>query len=514
MVNVSEGYTPYPDVRWSSLRVIFELVDVNAAEDATPLASGEAEISRLSHTHNRIMEMSKKLATLEQNQFLLDGSYNLPDTENGEVGWWSEKMSASNGVFETPQVLEFLFTADRSSVGFMIVFDEKANEFATDFTIEIFDGEGILLSEDAITDNKEHTFIAETPVSGYRKVRITFARTSKAYRRVRVCEVVFGIIQTFDESNSTSARILYEISPSAERLPSSELVITIENADRKYNMINPKGIYQYLQQGQPLTAELGVGIKKGFIERVNMGRFYFTCSSAEDDAMTSQIIAHDWFYRLDRSTCRLGTTGAWYLGEALAAVIADCGLPVNVFIPPNIGARIVKRCIPQNASYREAIRLLSQAGMCTCYFNRDGVLVFADLIETEPVDILDHSNLHKPVKVKVTDPVNTVEVIARDEYTGVETVYTASNKEPGETDHILTIRNPLVASADVAAWLLAIHQKRVRYGLTERGNPAREIADTVRIFDAYLENRNAIITKEEYLFDGTLKANAEAWGGI
>jgi hypothetical protein len=152
--------------------------------------------------------------------------------------------------------------------------------------------------------------------------------------------------------------------------------------------------------------------------------------------------------------------------------------------------------------------------MCTCYFNRDGVLVFADLIETEPVDILDHSNLHKPVKVKVTDPVNTVEVIARDEYTGVETVYTASNKEPGETDHILTIRNPLVASADVAAWLLAIHQKRVRYGLTERGNPAREIADTVRIFDAYLENRNAIITKEEYLFDGTLKANVEAWGGI
>lgn len=514
MQNTSEGYNPFSDERWSRLRVVFELVDVEAAEDAIPLATGEAEISRLSQTHNRTMEMSNKLATLEQNQFVLDSSYNLPDKENGEVGWWSSQMSGSNGVFETPQILEFCFTADRSSVGFMILFDDMANEYATDFIIQVFDSEDLLLSEDAVMENKAHAYISEMPVMGYRKVRITFTRTSKAYRRLRVCEVVFGVIHVFDESNTTNARILYEISPSGEHLPSGELALTIENVDKKYNMINPKGIYKYLEQGQYLSAELGVGATKETIERVNMGRFFFTSSSAEDSAMTTQIIAHDWFYRLDRSICRIGSTGTWLLWEAVTEVVADCGIPINISIPPDIGARIVNRCIPQNTSYREAIRLIAQAGMCNCYFNRDGVLVFADLTESEPVDTLDNSNLNKPAKVKVTDHVNKVEITVRDEYAGTETIYTASSKEPDETDQIMTVKNPLVASSEVAGWLLSIHQKRIRYDLSERGNPAREIGDTVKIFDAYFENRNAIITKEEYLFDGVLKANTTAWGGI
>lgn len=325
MQNTSEGYNPFSDERWSRLRVVFELVDVEAAEDAIPLATGEAEISRLSQTHNRTMEMSNKLATLEQNQFVLDSSYNLPDKENGEVGWWSSQMSGSNGVFETPQILEFCFTADRSSVGFMILFDDMANEYATDFIIQVFDSEDLLLSEDAVMENKAHAYISEMPVMGYRKVRITFTRTSKAYRRLRVCEVVFGVIHVFDESNTTNARILYEISPSGEHLPSGELALTIENVDKKYNMINPKGIYKYLEQGQYLSAELGVGATKETIERVNMGRFFFTSSSAEDSAMTTQIIAHDWFYRLDRSICRIGSTGTWLLWEAVTEVVADCG---------------------------------------------------------------------------------------------------------------------------------------------------------------------------------------------
>ena len=35
--------------------------------------------------------------------------------------------------------------------------------------------------------------------------------------------------------------------------------VTIENIDRKYNMINPQGIYKFLQQGQGLNVEIGVG---------------------------------------------------------------------------------------------------------------------------------------------------------------------------------------------------------------------------------------------------------------
>ena len=136
-----------------------------------------------------------------------------------------------------------------------------------------------------------------------------------------------------------------------------------------------------------------------------------------------------------------------------------------------------------------------------------------ELIEAEPVDTLDNSNLYNPAKVMVSDRINKIEIAVRDEYAQTEVIYTATNKDSGETDKVKAISNPLAASQTVAEWFLTVLQRRIYYDLQERGNPAREITDIVKIYDAYFENRNAIITKQEYLFDGTLRANSEAWGG-
>lgn len=518
MQNVSASYEPYPLERWSNMRVVFELVDIDAAEDATPTATSEAEISKLLQTHDRNIEMTNKIGTLEQDQILLDGSYSFPDADNGQVGWWSGEISDSNGVLQIPQILEFNFTESQSSVGFMVIFDDKADEYASDFKIETFDSLNALLSEDNVVGNTKHQYISELPSDGYKKVRITFNKTHKPYRRVRVCEVVFGIIQTFDGGNTTNLKLLYEISPTMESLPSNELSITIENIDRKYNMINPKGIYKFLQEGQGLSAEIGVG-EKNSIERVNMGKFYFTSSTAEDASMTAQIVAHDKVYDLDGSICRIGQDGTWTVSQAVDAVLLDSGLDIIVTIPTIIGDRLISRCIPQDTSHRQALRMIAQAGMSVCYFNRGGGLVFADLTEGTIADTLDNSNLHAPAKISVSERINAVEIVARNDYhynswdnkiETLENIYTATNKETGETDKVKSISNPLVNSNVVAEWLLEVFQKRIRYDLQGRGNPATELTDTVKIYDAYGENRNAIIVKQEYHFDGTLNATEGA----
>ena len=584
MQTVSESYNPYPDERWSTARVIFELVDIDAAEDATPTATSEAEISKLEQTHDRDMEMTNKIGTLEHNQFLLDGSYVFPTEENGQVGWWSSEISNSNGILETPQVLEFTFTESQSSVGFMVIFDDKADEYASDFNIEIFDLSNALLSEDNVVGNTKHTYISETPVDGYGKVRITFTKTSKPFRRVRVCEVVFGIIQTFDGSNTTDLKLLYELSPSMDSLPSNELSVTIENIDRKYNMINPQGIYKFLQQGQGLNVEIGVGPADN-IERVNMGRFYFTSSSAEDSSMTAQIVAHNQFYALDRGLYRKGINNVGTVLGIVTDIIEDSGINLAIDIPSEIGNRVVGRNTPI-VSHREALRMVAQASMSSCYIDRSGTLVFEELAESTPTDTLDNGNLYTPAKVEVKEYINTIETTAYNAYvdtwdgkteiyqgsvvingtkdvwittngaqvtdiaitngtlnnaehymyasklnitatgdadvemTGYhielrETVYKAQNLE-GKPESIKQVNNPLIRKENAqvfADWCLLAAQKRLTYKLQERGNPARETTDTVKIYDAYNENRNAIITKQEYHYDGTLKANTEAWGG-
>ena len=126
--------------------------------------------------------MEKKLATLEQNYFLLDGSFELPDeNDNGEVGWWSGEISDSNG--QISQLLEFNFTEPQSSIGFTVVFDEKANEYATDFKIEVFDPSYSLVANDNIIGNTLSRYVSEMPVDGYKRVKITFTKTSLPFRR-------------------------------------------------------------------------------------------------------------------------------------------------------------------------------------------------------------------------------------------------------------------------------------------------------------------------------------------
>ncbi len=505
---------PYASTRWSDIRVKFQLADVDAAEDATVTATSEASISHLSQAHNKTDEMSGKLATLERNYFLLDGSFELPDeNDNGETGWWSNEISDEDGYLLVPQVLEFNFTKEHSSIGFTVVFDDKANEFAEDFTIQVYGNSG-LLYENNVAGNTLHTYIVETPVEGYKKVVITFTKTSKSFRRVRVCEVVFGVIQIFDKNNTKELNLLYEISLNAESFSSHELDITIDNSDKKYNMINPNGIYKYLQQGQGLNVQVGVGDSPNSIVKVNMGRFYYSYSNAEDDSITARITANDLAYTLIQTRCRIGTTGTWTVNEAVNAVIADCGLDITVSILPEIGSRIINKCIPYNLSHREAIRMIAQASKSTCYFNRNDTLVFAEVTVSETsADVLNNDNMYTPAKVKDLGRINRIELIVNNQYAETETIYIASNKASGESERVKTFENPLAYDGQgVANWLLAIEQMRVKYELQERGNPAREISDTVKIYDAYNENRNAVITKEEYIYDGTLRANTEARG--
>ncbi|QIB68622.1 hypothetical protein Ami103574_04495 [Aminipila butyrica] len=510
----SLSQNPYSPERWSNIKVSFELVDVDAAENAAASVTSEAAISELAQTHDRVDGMDKRLASLEHNYFVLDGSYILPDErDNGQVGWWSGEMSEADGTFTNPQVLEFNFTSGQSSIGFTIVFDDKAYQYASDFSVEAYDGDGVLLGEDVVAGNNQTVYISDTPVDGYRKVKLTFLKTPIPYRRVRIAEVVFGIVQMFDDTNTTELNLLYEISPWMENIPTNELSITVENLDRRYNMINPQGIYKYLQEGQALDIAIGVGETQYSIEQVNMGRVYYTSSSAEDKSMTAKLLAHDWFYFME-GICRIGTTGTWVVAEAVAAVIVDSELPIMTNIPAPVGARIIGRCIPPDVTHKEAIRLIAQAAGAVCFFNREDELEFVELALSTTADTLDNSKLTEPAKVSVADRINKVEVTSRDEYADIEAIYTASNKEAGEVDKVQTVNNPLVISSDTAEWILDVLQKRITYSLPERGNPAREVGDTVKIYDAYNENRNAITTQEEFWYSGYLKANTEAWEGM
>ncbi len=515
MQTVSAAYDPYVSPRWSAMRASFRLIDLTASADATATASDQASISQLTQTHDGIEAMTDRWATFETGGWRGDGSCAIlpDDVSTIQTGWWSD-ISGADGSFAVAQTLTFAFTADHSSVGFTILFDDKANQYPPSMTVTAYDSSDTLIDTATITVTSVKQ-VVELPVENYRKVVLSFSNTQEEYQTVRISEVIFGIVQYFDSDNIKEASILYEISPTAENLPSNEFIITVDNSDHIYNIISPNSLYSYLQNGHHIDAELGVGSTKNSIEDVNMGRTYYTKVEADDDSMTAKITFNDRFYKLDNTNYNGGSVGTWTVSAAVAAVIADSGLDITTVIPADIGARIINKCIPKKTKHREAFRLIAQAGMSTCYFNRNDELEFIEVAVGASVDTLDFDNMSVVPKVSAPEEssYNAVRLTVDDEYEEFESTYTASNVADGETVNRWEVSNPLVYDgAAVAAWLLAMKQGRINYDITaERGNPARELCDTATIYDAYNVNRDAVIIRQEFAYDGTLKCDAKGW---
>ena len=512
MKRVSGGYDPYRSACRVDLRVVFELVDVDAATTAVPDVSGQAPVSQLGQLTDGTEAMGGKFAALEPDLWALDGSVDiLPDDVSGtQTGWWSDMLSGADGAFAVPPTLEFSFPEDVSSIGFTLAFDAAAGQWASRIRVTTYQADGSVLTA-ATVDNDAPTAVIDLMSDGYRRVAFEFLATSEPFRRARVCEAVFGIVQRFDGRTLSKAELEYALSPTAEALPAAELTVTVDNLARRYNMVNPSGVYRYLQEGQGLTAK---AVMDG--AAVELGTLYFTSSEADDDGLTATITAHDKLYWLDGSTYRGGESGTWPLREAVAAVLADAGAELEVDIPEAIGSRTVGKCVPKDASHREALRLLAQAGRSTCYIRRDGVLAFTEFPWGEPVDERDGDNLTSLAGISVGERINTVELTVRDEYAGTEElVFTAeAPRGAGEGPHVKSVTNPCAAEGQlVADWLLGLYQRRLNYALPGMANPAVELGDTITVHDAFGGRADAVVCGVELDYDGGLLGTTKALGG-
>lgn len=503
----------YPDSRWVGLKFTFEFLDVEAQEDATPASSAEDELSQIRQTLDGGSDATPPFISLEHNRWGL-GQHFVPIPESIEsvtTGWVCSPLSNRVTTFASQPYLEFRFSEPHSSIGFTVVFEESTGEHASQFRVETFNAGGTVVSSKTV-ENHSATAAVELPTLDYTRVRFTFLKSSRPYSRVRIRSVLFGIIESYDADTVTQATLEYRVDPIAESLPSRECTVRIDNSSQRFNLINPNGIYAYLQQPQVFHVHMGAGAEKDSIDYVSMGDFYFAKASAEDSSLTAEITAYDWFYWLEKGVFKNTQTGSWTLGEAITAIFANAGISCEVDISEDAAATPLLK-VTQEMTNREALRLALQASCCTAFYDRRNVLKVLDLSLTEPVDVLDDDNMATPPGVTMENAVNTVELTARNSATGNETVYTASNVPDDELVQVKSVGNDMVDPSmgqQVAEWILAWSQGRLTYSTQERGNPETELGDSVQICDYFGVNRTAIITGQIFKFDGGLSVESKA----
>lgn len=489
----------YADRRRVGIDITFKLLDLEAAGDATPSSSGEEQFSALSELLDGQAVSPGKVMTMEDDLVVTDGTWS-PIPDDVEVPWWSTALSDAAGAFTQPPTLTMSLSAPASSVGFSMTFDEPAGCWPSRIRITAYNGADQLLQQTFSVSGP--LFTADMPVDGYNRVTVEFLETPAPYRRIKLYSFLFGIVQRFDPDTVVTASLSFGCSAACESIPSAELVFTFDNREHRYNMINPQGIYKFLQDGQVI--ETGISIDG---ERVETGEYYFTKSTAQDGAMTAQITANDRVYAWDRELYNGGTSGTWTLGAALMAVL---GSDTSFSFGPGLEARTVGKGVPQGSSKREAVRLLCQAARCTCWIDRQGVVACRDLsIEATGVDTLDADNMYSMDGVSVSERVDSVVLTVKDDYSGEEEkVYTA-----GAGVNVKSVQNPCAVDGQVVAdWLLGIFRQRLNYDAKNRGNPAVLTGDTITIYNAYQEPGRAVVTSQKLSYDGGLTAQTKALG--
>jgi hypothetical protein len=546
MVHVSNLFKSniYALERTIHAKVSFEILDVKAYEDASFTVSGEEHISRLSQAINKIRDMSHKYATFERDYFTLDGNSYIPPRENegdSELGWWTDVISDENGVFVAPPVIEFTFLEPHSSIGLTLTFDKQANEYASEFKIEVFDQLDAVIVSQTITDNASPVYYFETPLDNYKRITITLLKTATPKRRARLVEVDFGVVREYTGEKLISLKVLEEMDLLASTVPSNEMEFVLDNQDQAFNLLNPNGIYRFLKMNQEMSAEIGLLIGEEKIEWINMGKYFLGEWTVEEGAMTSKFVGRDIFTKLElvEYTNLLQNTNLYDLTVDVLtqANVEDYSIAEALKDIPTIGFK-------EKIKVREALQMIAIAGKSVVRQGRDGSIIIEQYdalafdigyinfagpdtyIATVPQVYIDYQfqgidfeNAFEVPKVTLSEQVKRLVFRVHEEgaegfiISDVEFINASILEGIG-----YEITNPLINTEahalEIADWMFREYSFIAEYQANWRQNPALECGNIILIEDNFGNNKKSRITRQEFNFAGYLDGMTEAKGGI
>lgn len=497
MIPVSEHYRPFPAFRRVGVGVKFGVVDVTAKPGASASVSEDGALPFVSRTINNIYSPSGKYASLERNLWRLDGTFDiLPDNASTvETGWWSESVSEEDGAFASTPWIRYDFAAPVSTIGWSFFFDDKAGQYAVSVRAVCYTADGEIMDEYTFDCSGAVSYI-EHDIADYSAVRFEFLSTSEPFRRVRLTEIDFGLAEVWDADRVGTVSLAAGLDVMAAAFPAREVRFTFDNSGKVFDLLDPQGIYEYLQDGQEIEVSLVIGG-----ESVYMGLFTFTDVSIGSSVLTPTITAHDIVMRLDSETYGPGDDGDTTLSGAVAAVLGDTA--VSVVYGDGCASRTVRNSVPEGTTRREALRLLAQAAMCAVWTDRYGAIHIAPADTGEVVGELTPDELYDYTGVSVSVRVDAVELTSTP-ISGDSVVYTA-----GSGIKKASFTNPCVAASagdSVAEWLLVQSNRRKRYSVRNRCDPAVDVGDTIRIHDIYGHIGAAVVTSYDIQYNGGLSA--------
>lgn len=329
-----------------------------------------------------------KLAYLEQDYFVLDGSFILPDaSKKYNVGWESSSIADASGNIE--EYIEYRFGMYHSSYGITLRFPSDC--IAREFTLSYYD-EDLLIGSVDVTENTKDNYSNMEYFSNWNRVRIDFHKTNPL-QRARLYFVSFGTNTDFNEDVIISISASKNIDLSADYSDTGEVAFEVFNDD-VFNIKSIRDLPIGLQEGQRIIVYVKKDNDTGYVV---FGEYYSQTTIAESNGQVLKINGYDALYQLNSSIFRKGKVypQGRSLGDWAREVAEDCG--VSVSLDTKLDTIISKGYITE-VPHREAFRLIAEAGCCVLRVGDNDVIEiiqpeFANKGEIAKDEIVDGSEL-------------------------------------------------------------------------------------------------------------------------
>lgn len=519
----------YAQTRETKAIIQFPFIDPEAKSSAEfRNLPTEASISKVNEMIDDSTASVGKVAGFEPGYWKLDGSFLLPRVNSSSpYGFRGYSLSDENGEFSSDNVIRFYFTQPISVPGYTLRFDVDANEYLTDFDIIAYNENLSVIRTVEVRDNTNPICVVEYGSENIKYLDIVFRKTNHPHRSVRILEIDFGVMLTFEGSNLFTVQLTSESDYLCESIPYNELVFTAQN-DGKYDYANPESYSKYLQQRQQVIYFHKLRLDDEAYEEIPMGDYLLDKWKVSDKQV--EFTARANLFALE-DTIYSGNSfdEGMSAGTLMERIFEGCGITKYIIPQFMYESPLVTPYLGQDCISKEAMRQVASMCGCCVYRTFDGVMVVhkIDFNNNNSVDEINYTNEFTSPKSESTPYYNAIQLTVYtkdgDNLNSTVETYTAPWYQTGETLYPYALDLKMCINDErweaLKPWVLEqkfrVLNLRLYAEIEWRQNPAQEVGDYVTVQLDKSGNMSKLFMQKQILTynGGVLRGNSVGIGG-
>lgn len=494
------------------VEISYNSTEPGVQEDATASATAQVPFGNIENTTKEPDRVLTKYATGETNLHVLDGSFRLlPDSvPYADAGFISQTLVSDSS--HPRIILSFGSVHTRAVPGLTVVWSSMMNEWAAKFKLTAYKGTAVV-STITVSNNRSVYSETEWEIYGYDSIAIDILEWSIPNRRARIEWIMVGLHKVYSKKDIVSYTHTSSRDPISAQLPKDSIEFSLDNSQKTWDAINPRGMFRYLYERQEVDVRYGMDVN-GETQWINGGKFYLSEWSVPSNGLEASFTARDALEFMMTSN---------YTGRKTGTLYQMCYDALET-LPSNVPSFYISEELKEystdisseKTSYKNSdiLQLAANAAGMALYQTRDGHIRIerVNLTAEEGTEVYEIpviNNFQWP-EISFASRVKNVSCNVN----GKEHLYPEGSNAEGVTQTVsneLLTKAMLVKSKNSITEAYAMLANRKKVELEYRASPHIDAFDHVKFNHNFGYASSVFVTESKYQYTGCFKGTISGY---